>query len=372
MVQKVYRLSISILHLIPNLSGGGAEQQLSYLASELVKMGRQVRVAYLRRGPANQEFTNVMLHRIKARSNYDPYILWQLIRLIRQIKPDIVHTWILQMDIIGGIAANITRTPWVLREPSCQMGYNGTWKYKLREKVVGLSTAIVSNSSGGDSYWRSHHPNKRRYIIPNGLPLEMINGIMPQTSDHESLSSINKVLLYAGRLDPGKNIDKLIEATHRVLKLYPIKLIICGDGPIRESLERKVGQLGLNAMVQFADFVDSHKLWAWMKGTDAFCSMSDYEGLPNSVIEAMACGCPLIVSDIPAHREFLTEQCALLVNQKDPEEISNAIQLSLSDPAAAKKRAEIAKAITQKWSISSLAEQYEKVYQEILKNLLSP
>jgi glycosyltransferase involved in cell wall biosynthesis len=365
-------LSISILHLIPNLSGGGAEQQLSYLASELVQMGHQVHIAYLRNGPANQELPNVMLHRIKARSNYDPYILWQVIRLIMQIKPDILHTWILQMDIIGGIAAKITRTPWVLREPSCQMAYNGAWKYKLREKMVGLSAAIVSNSSGGDSYWRSHYPNKRRYIIPNGLPLEMINNIMPQSPYHENLGSKNKVLLYGGRLDAAKNVDKLIEATHRVLKLYPTKLIICGDGPIRKSLEKQVGQLGLNAEVQFADFVDSHKLWAWMKGTDAFCSMSDYEGLPNSVIEAMACCCPLIVSDIPAHREFLTEQCALLLNQKDPEEISNAIELSLSNPSSAIKRAEIAKAIAQKWSISSMAEQYEKVYQQILKNRLFP
>ena len=359
-----------MLHLIPNLSGGGAEQQLSYLASKLVQMGHQVHIAYLRNGPANQGLPDVELHRLKARSNYDPYILWQLICLIKQIRPDIVHTWIRQMDIIGGIASKITSTPWILREPSCQIAYNGTWKYKLREKVAGLSAAIVSNSSGGDSYWRSHYPNKRRYIIPNGLPLEMINDIIPQVSDYGNLGSSNKVLLYAGRLETSKNIDKLIEATHRVINLYPIKLIICGDGPIRESLEKQVGRLGLNAVVQIAGFVDSGKLWAWMKNADAFCSISDYEGLPNSVIEAMACGCPLIVSDIPAHREFLNNGCALLVDPQDPEEISKAIQLSLSNPNAAKERAEIAKKIAHKWSISSLADQYEKVYQQILRNRL--
>lgn len=365
-------MSISILHLIPNLSGGGAEQQLSYLASKLVQMGHQVHIAYLRNGPANQELPGVMLHRLKARSNYDPYILWQLIHLIRQIKPDILHTWILQMDIIGGIAAKIARTPWVLREPSCQMAYNGTWKHKLREKVVGLSEAIVSNSSGGDSYWRSHYPNKRRYIIPNGLPLEMINEISPQTGDNKNLGSSNKVLLYAGRLETLKNIDKLIEATYRVINLYTIKLIICGDGPIREPLRKQVGRLGLNAVVQFTGFVDSGKLWALMKSSDAFCSLSYYEGLPNSVIEAMACGCPLIVSDIPAHREFLDDGCALLVDPDDPEEISRAIELSLFNPNSTTKRVGIAKAMAQKWSISSMAEQYEKVYQQILKNRLFP
>jgi len=361
---------LRILHLIPQISGGGAEQQLSYLASKLVQMGHQVHIAYLRNGPSTRVLPDVELHCLKARSNYDPYILWQLIRLIRQIKPDIVHTWILQMDIIGGIAAKITRTPWILREPSCQLAYNNTWKFRLREKVVGLSAAIVSNSSGGDSYWRSHYPNKRRYIIPNGLPLEMINEIIPQTSDHENMRSINKVLLYAGRLEASKNIDKLIEATHRALKLFPIKLIICGEGPIRDSLEKQVEQLGLAAVVEFAGFIDSQKLWSWMKSSDVFCSLSDYEGLPNSVIEAMACGCSLIVSDIPAHREFLNEAGALLVNPEDPEAISKAIELSLSDPNSTRKRAETAKAITQKWSISFMAEQYEKAYQQILKNRL--
>ncbi len=364
--------TLRVLHLISHLSGGGAEQQLTYLASKLVGMGHQVHVAYLRSGPANQGLPDVELHRIRGRSNYDPYILWQLVRLIRQIKPDIVHTWILQMDIIGGIAATITRTPWVLREPSCQMAYNGTWKFKLREKVVGLSAAIVSNSSGGDSYWRSHYPNKKRYIIPNGLPLEMINEIKPQVYDYENLRSTNKVLLYAGRLEASKNIDKLIEATHRALKVFPIKLIICGDGPIRNSLEKQVDHLDLGAVVQLTGFVDSQKLWSWMKSSGAFCSLSDYEGFPNSIIEAMACGCPLIISDIPAHREFLDDGCALLVDPEDPEEISKAIELSLLNPNSAIKRAEIAKAIAQKWSISSMAEQYGKVYQQILENRLFP
>ncbi len=361
---------LRILHLIPQISGGGAEQQLNYLASKLAQMGHQAHIAYLQSGPANQELPGVMLHRLKARSNYDPYILWQLIRLIRQIRPDIVHTWILQMDIIGGMASKITRTPWIVREPSCQMAYNGTWKSRLREKMVGLSGAIVSNSSGGDSYWRSHYPNKRRCIIPNGLPLQMIHEIVPQTPDNEDVKSGNKVLLYAGRLEASKNIDKLIEATHRALKVFPIKLIICGDGPIRESLEKQVRQLGLAAEVEFAGYVDNHKLWSWMKCSDAFCSLSTYEGFPNSIIEAMACGCPLVVSNIPAHREFLDHGCALLVDSHDPDEISKAIQWSLSNPTSATERAEIAKALAQKWSISSMAGQYEKVYQQILKDHL--
>ncbi len=196
-----------ILHLIPNLSGGGAEQQLSYLASKLAQMGHCVHIAFLREGPYPQPLLNVTLHRLRARNNYDPYIFFQAVRLIKQIKPDIIQTWILQMDIIGGIAAKLTRTPWIMRESSCPLAYKGTMKHRLREKLVALSAAIVSNSSGGDLYWRCRYPHKRRYIISNGLPLEIINEIISDPPVRGSLSSINKILLYAGRLN---NVEKML------------------------------------------------------------------------------------------------------------------------------------------------------------------
>ena len=115
-----------ILHLIPNLSGGGAERQLSYLAPELARMGHDVHIAYSLECIQKPELPGVVLHRLKAQSNYDPYLLWQLVRLIRRIKPDIIHTWILQMDILGGMAARLNGIPWIFREPSSAMAYPPT------------------------------------------------------------------------------------------------------------------------------------------------------------------------------------------------------------------------------------------------------
>jgi glycosyltransferase involved in cell wall biosynthesis len=150
-----------ILHLIPALSGGGAERQLSYLAPELVRMGHEVHIAYSKEGPNKPELPGILLHQLKSRSNYDPYLLWQLVRIIRRIKPDIIHTWILQMDILGGIAARLNRIPWIFREPSSAMGYPPTWKNRLRVRVGSGATAIVSNSFGGYEYWKSHLPHSR-------------------------------------------------------------------------------------------------------------------------------------------------------------------------------------------------------------------
>jgi hypothetical protein len=95
--KQEYRL-LRVLHLLPHLSGGGTEQQFGYLAPELVHRGHRVDVGYLSNGPSRPELTGVTRHHLVSLNNYDPYLLWQLVRLMRRVKPDIVATWILQME----------------------------------------------------------------------------------------------------------------------------------------------------------------------------------------------------------------------------------------------------------------------------------
>src|SRR5205823_9544566 len=134
---------------------------------ELGALGCETHVAYLASGPnlARLESCNVSLHQLRAKNNHNPFILFELLRLIRKIKPDVVQTWVLQMDVLGGIAARLTRTPWIFREPTSETHYTGTPKQQLRVLLASGSRAIISNSQGGDQYWRIRYPNKPRYII---------------------------------------------------------------------------------------------------------------------------------------------------------------------------------------------------------------
>src|SRR5688572_18448158 len=93
----------SVLHIIPTLLGGGAERQLSYLAGETAKRGWDVYVAYLKEGMNCQRLENagVTLIKLPANGNHDPSILWNLVRLVNRLRPSVVQTWILQMDIAG-------------------------------------------------------------------------------------------------------------------------------------------------------------------------------------------------------------------------------------------------------------------------------
>jgi len=354
-----------ILHLIPSLSGGGAERQLSYLAPELAYMGHNVHVAYSKEGPHKPELPRVMLHPLKSWSNYDPYLLWQLVRLVRRIKPDIIHTWILQMDILGAIAARLNGIPWIFREPSSAMAYMPTWKNRFRVRFGSAASAIVSNSRGGDEYWKTQLPFSRRYVIPNGLPEHEIDrveaALPPGLANSEA-----PIVLYVGRLIATKNLKTFLEALAYVRQQQNVLGVLCGDGPQRSELEDLRHNFGLDANVHFTCYLPVSSVWALMKKASVFVSLSEYEGCPNTVMEAAACGCSLILSDIPAHREILDEGCAFFVDPANIQKTADIIIQALSDLDASRARASRAKEKTREWSVGRLAREFESIYREFI------
>jgi glycosyltransferase involved in cell wall biosynthesis len=357
---------MKILHLIPALSGGGAERQLSYLAPELARMGHEVHVAYSNEGHQKPELPGVVLHQLKSRSNYDPYLLWQVVQLIRRLKPDIIHTWILQMDILGGIAARLCGVPWIFREPNQAPAYPPTWKHHLRVLVGSGASVIVSNSRGGDEYWKTQRPNSRRYVVPNGLPVQEIDRI-PAALPPGLAKSEAPVVLYVARMkEVQKRLKAFLEALACVRQKQKVVGVLCGDGPERLELELLRHKLGLDGDVHFTGHLPPTLVWALMKKASVFVSLSAFEGCPNAVMEAMACGCPLVLSDIPAHREILDENCVLFVDPSNIQQTADTIVQALCNAEAAKIRALTAKQKSPEWSIAGMARNWERVYKECI------
>jgi glycosyltransferase involved in cell wall biosynthesis len=316
-------------------------------------------------GVCRPDFPGVVLHQLKARSNYDPYLLWQVVRLIRRIKPDIIHSWILQMHILGGMVARITGIPWIFRESSSAMAYLPTWKNRLRVWVGSGASAIVSNSRGGDQYWESQLPNSRRYIIFNGLPLNEIDRTAAALPP--GLSKPNApIVLFVGRMVEPKNLRVFLEVLNYLKQRQKVLGIFCGEGPQRSELEVLTQKLALNTDVLFTGHLPAASVWVLMKKASVFVSLSAYEGCPNTVMEAMACGCPLVISNIPAHHEILDESCALFVDPSNIQQTADTVAETLLNTDASKGRTLIAKQKTHKWSISEMAQNYERVYKEVL------
>lgn len=362
-------VKIRILYCIPNMGGGGAERQLVYLSGELVRRGWDVHVALLKEGPNFEglKATDCIIHRIPAWGNHDITILWHLMRLIRNIRPQIIQTWMRQMDVFGGIASRLTHTPFILSERSDSSAYPASFKHSLRLSTGRNAAAIVSNSEGGSRYWQTQ--------IGNGVPGYVVNNALPiidiaraeKSMCGLQLSPTSRAILFAGRFSAEKNIDNIIRAFKIVLKQKDAVLLLCGEGELHSQIEYLIRKENLADRVFLPGYIKN--IWGLMKRADLLISMSDFEGLPNVVLEAMACGCPLVISDIAAHRAFLDEDMAFFVDQGRVSDIASTILACLDNPERAKQMAQNAKAAALSFSIKPLADRHEEIYNQILMKL---
>lgn len=359
---------LKILMAIPRLQSGGAERQLGYLSRGLAELGHKIIVATLgdQGDPPADWCRHIRLHRLKGRSNYDPGLLFQLFRLIGKIKPDLIQTWNPQTDILGGAAAVMHSRPWLIREPSSADFYRTGWKSSVRARLGGRASGIVSNSAGGDAYWRSRHPDQPRRIIPNCIPLIAIRETPPALREEMELEANAKILLYAGRLSSEKGVGRVIDLVAALGDEIKTVALICGEGAEREKLKSRARCHGVESRVRFTGLLSPETVWGLMKTADCFLNLSDVEGMPNAVMEAMACGCSLLVSDIPAHREILDEKNASLVDPWDTKAQVAVLRGLLADPDSAGPHAVAVEKQIRSWSITAMAQQYESFYRDIL------
>jgi glycosyltransferase involved in cell wall biosynthesis len=346
---------------------GGAQQQLTYLSAEQKRLGRDVHVAFLHEGPKRVllEATGATIHRLTARGNHDPFLFVRICRLLERLKPDVVQTWLLQMDTLGGAAAMWKGVPWVLSERGSAQAYPRRLKFTLREWTARHVDAVVSNSLAGDHYWAERiGPGVLRRVVRNGIPLEAIQAASPVSNERAGVRPERGMILYVGRFSPEKNLENLIPALGIAASRNAAVAYLCGDGTHEAETRSLIARLGLEESVRFIGYVDD--VWGWMKRADVFVSVSHYEGHPNTVLEAAACGTPLVLSEIAEHREFLDDSAALFVDRFDPNAITDAIDLSLREPGATRARTEAARRAVERFSIGEMARQYDGVYGEVL------
>ena len=203
----------------------------------------------------------------------------------------------------------------------------------------------------------------KRFIIPNGLPLDEIGATHPTTDPEMGVPADEPVVLIAGRLSAEKNVETIVRALRLVADVRPVRGIVCGDGPLGERVSGLISELGLVDEVRTVGYVSGP--WSLMKRANVLVSVSFFEGSPNVVLEAMACGCPLIVSEIPAHRELLDDGMAIFVDPTRTRDVADAIASVLNDPVGAAKRAQAAFARVQAYDLPFVAQRYAKVFRTV-------
>jgi glycosyltransferase involved in cell wall biosynthesis len=197
------------------------------------------------------------------------------------------------------------------------------------------------------------------------VPTDEIGAEPPATDEIAGIAPGRRLVLFAGRLEAQKNVAVLLPALGMVLDRHQdVHALCCGEGPLRPSIERWVADHPSGGRLHVGGY--EPRLWSVMKRAAVFVSPSHFEGSPNVVLEAMAAGTPLVVSDIPEHRELVDETCARLIDPRSPEQLAGAIEDVLRDPISAAGRAEMATRRASLYGLPAIARRYSEVYHEVL------
>jgi glycosyltransferase involved in cell wall biosynthesis len=355
---------VTILHMIPTLEGGGAERQLCMLASEQARRGLNVHVAIRRGGVHMQAMRDcgVHFHELGNLRSVNPRIFFAIKRILRSIEPAIVQTWLPQMDILGGLAVLHSGTAWIVSERTSKEYYDEIPFFAWLRLLLGqFASAIVANSEGGRNYWQAaaRRPVKLA-TVRNALDIERIQETTPLSG--ESFSG--PLLLVVGRFTREKALEVIVRAMGNFAGDEPINLVMIGEGAERPKIEKEIEAASLSARVKVLPYQPDW--WRWLKIAAGLISMSRYEGNPNVALEAMAGGCPVILSDISAHREIADASSALLVPVDDAHALSAAIAQLIANKGAALQRAECACERAGSMTIKVMADAYDAVYKDVL------
>jgi glycosyltransferase involved in cell wall biosynthesis len=347
---------------------GGAERQAAYLAHGLVALGHDVHFALFAGGenlPLLAQ-SGARVHRLRERGNYDPRRLLELARLARSIEPDLIQTWLNMANVLGGLVALRAGVPWVYAERYALDAYGGALKVRFDHWLARHhAAAVISNSGAADAVWAQRLPPDRpRGVIPNALPLYEIDATPPADPGLLGLPADLPLVVYVGRMLPHKGIETLLDALERVSAERPIAVLLLGVGELHESVRARLQGGPLAARAAAPGF--RYDTAAWLKRAAVFVSLSRHEGMPNTVMEAMAMRCPAVVSDIPQHREILDEESALFVPLGDAAAAAAAIRRTLDAPAEAAARAARARRAAEGWSIEATSRAWADVYHQIV------
>jgi len=142
-----------------------------------------------------------------------------------------------------------------------------------------------------------------------------------------------KVILTVARLTPWKGVDKIVEVLPEIReRVSEANLVVVGDGPELENLQRLAREVGVERYVSFVGHVSHEEVPYYLRAANVFVLYSGYEGLPHIVLEAMATGVPVVLSDTGGNPEVIEDGVnGLLVPIGDQEELKGAILRVLQD-----------------------------------------
>jgi glycosyltransferase involved in cell wall biosynthesis len=363
----------SILFLITGLFPGGAETQLLLLAQELASRGwKPTVVSMISEGPlqATLEASGIKVSSLGMRRGVpDPRAVLRMSGILRAEAPDILHTHMVHANLLGRVSRLFAPVPVVI-STAHSVTEGARWKelaYRVTDRLTDLTT-IVSGAAAKRYIRIGAVPSNKLKVVPNGVPLQTFQ------CDAETRARMRKSLgvedrftwLAVGRLDIPKDYPNLLAAIARLSK--GSILLIAGDGPLRESIERFATDVGISDRIRFLGIL--RDIPALMTAADAYVMSSAWEGLPMVLLEASASALPIVATDVGGNSEIVLEGInGFLVPAKSPEALAEAMLRIEQLSTESRRSLGLAgrEHVAKHYSLPSVVDQWEQIYESLLR-----
>jgi glycosyltransferase involved in cell wall biosynthesis len=344
--QKKSDTPLKIVVLAPSITKtfGGAERILFNLSRQWTLLGHDVTIFTIRSDEETLSLIskNVPIHNITKGTG--PLRIYSIVKYLNSKKPDLLITSIFSNNVIAVICKYLVgyHLKVVIREAS-NYPFASKKHLDLRDQMYKFFMPIVyPRADGAIAISKSIEIlYKTRYLVPENKIKRIYNPTITQELKTMSTHPVDQdelfesgvpTILGAGRLTEQKDFETLIRAFAILRDKKKARLIILGEGDQRDYLENLASQLGLKGDVFLPGF--KHNPFAYMSRADLFVLSSIYEGLPNVLIEALACGTPVVSTDCESGpREILDNgRYGKLVPMKEPEIMAEAMFETLENP----------------------------------------
>jgi glycosyltransferase involved in cell wall biosynthesis len=351
------------------------------LPGNLDKKGHDVEVvSFFRDKKGTQLYlkeTNIRFHFLDAFSISIPNLVKEfpyfisLVKVIEEIQPDIMH--INNLPFLTTLQS--TRLAKKMGIPSIVHVHGVMAK---SNKLIDLAQSLYIRTLGQQIFndatlviclTRSDAYEIQRYMCPAEKIRIVPNGVDVETFKPYS-SVMDNLLFWGGRFVFQKGLIYLIHAFANVVNSNPdIKLRMTGDGPLLSKIYAMVKSYGLENNVEFKGRVPRDELSKLIGESSIYLLPSLKEGMPYALLEAMACGKPVIGSDIPGINDVITHgKNGILVPPRNPEALANAILTILDDKGLRIKLGQNARQLmVEKYSWDTISEKIEKIYHEAIE-----
>ena len=357
---------MTVLFLMENAGGGGAESFVKTLAEEYKKRSINCILGFDRPGPLSEAAEGAGLKTVKLGLGRKDFFRApkDLARICAERHVDVIHAQFPRENVIALRAAK--RCPGVEVVYTDHMSVYQGLKWRILNRIYCRRNAFAAAvwEGGRSVLLKNAVPADKIRVIPNGVSLP---GLAAEDAACARACLAERfgvpegafVICSMARLSPEKGPDVLVEALAELKKITARQFfcIIAGEGPMEGSLLARAEELGISDCIRFAGRIDDGQIKAaLLSGSDLYVNSSRSEAMSIAVLEAMSCGLAQVLTDVGAAREL---GCGLVVPPEDPQALAAAVKRIMEDEALRTQLSEKSlEAARSRYSAERMADSY--------------